>query len=933
MPKSVSDSRKVTDKSFYTIFQQSPVSTQIFSPDGETIMVNGAWEKLWAISFAKVKRYNILKDKQLVEEGIMPYIKRGFRGETVAIPAIKYMPAKSISVKGAVPYRWLSALIYPITDEKGKITEVVLQHHDITEAYEANEKLKKSEELFKATWENAVNAMALSDENGIVIAANPAYYRLYGYTEDEIVGKDFSVIFPKKVRSWARKEYQRMFHNPKITPAVESQIVRKDGTKRIVESRYTFVIHQKKRIAMLSIIRDITEEKKTQEELINRERHYRRLIENSSDVVAIVSEDGRFSYVSPAVTKVLGYTPEELEGRPVQDFFPRDEIATTLKKFEKVVSNPGETFVVRNRMLHKDGSIRWIESKTTNNLTNPDIKAFISNFRDVTEQVRAEQMQAQLAAIVASSSDAIISKTLDSIITSWNKAAEQMFGYTEEEAIGKPITIIVPPELQGEEIEIINQLHEGNNIDHFETIRVTKSGRRLNVSLSISSIRNEEGEIIGAANITRDITESVKQQQRQTLLEEVSGKLVTSLDHAVTIQEIAHLLVPELADYCRVVIVDRDKQIREIAVSHTDPKKISLTKQLYSSYISDPDTTHGVGKLLASGQSELIRVVDEHILKPVMNKRVLQSVKKLDLKSYMGVPLIARGKIIGAITLSSTQEHRYYTDEDLHLAEEIAYRIALILDNENSYRDALREIAERKKLEKQKDEFISIASHELKTPVTSIKAYGQVLQHAFLQRNDHNSAKQLAKMDVQIDKLTNLIGDLLDVTKIESGKIIFTEEAFVFDELVSEIVDELQHTTSAHEIKIVGKTGKTLSGDRERTGQVLTNLISNAIKYSPDTKDILVKLSADKKHVSLCVQDFGIGIPKEKQRHVFERFYRISGPKQDTYPGLGLGLYISSEIIKRQGGRIWVESEQGKGSSFCFTLPLTRKRRRKRLAN
>ncbi len=232
-----------------------------------------------------------------------------------------------------------------------------------------------------------------------------------------------------------------------------------------------------------------------------------------------------------------------------------------------------------------------------------------------------------------------------------------------------------------------------------------------------------------------------------------------------------------------------------------------------------------------------------------------------------------------------------------------------------------RDITEFRNLAQQKDDFIGIVSHELKTPVTSIKAYGQVLQTMFKRKGDMKAVEALRKMDAQVNKLTNLIGDLLDVTKIQSGRIQFHEDFFDFNGLVNEIVDEMQLTTELHTLKKMLGKSMQVYGDRERIGQVLTNLISNAIKYSPHTKEIQIVTVSKKDKVILSVQDFGVGIQEEKQDKVFEQFFRVSGPHHSTVPGLGLGLYISSEIIKRQSGRIWVESREGKGSTFIFSLP------------
>ena len=239
---------------------------------------------------------------------------------------------------------------------------------------------------------------------------------------------------------------------------------------------------------------------------------------------------------------------------------------------------------------------------------------------------------------------------------------------------------------------------------------------------------------------------------------------------------------------------------------------------------------------------------------------------------------------------------------------------------------AIEDITERKQLEQQKDEFVSIASHELKTPITSVKAYTQILGQRFRKTEDTKSVELVEKMDAQLDKLTNLIGDLLDITKIEAGRIRFHESYFDFNELVEENVEELQRTTEKHLIVKELQPSRTVYGDHDRLSQVLTNFISNAIKYSPTADKIIVKTVVDKYNTTLRVEDFGVGLSQEDQAKVFERFYRVGGPDQATYPGLGLGLYIASEIIKRHKGRVWVESKPGKGSTFCFSLPMTKQR-------
>jgi len=234
------------------------------------------------------------------------------------------------------------------------------------------------------------------------------------------------------------------------------------------------------------------------------------------------------------------------------------------------------------------------------------------------------------------------------------------------------------------------------------------------------------------------------------------------------------------------------------------------------------------------------------------------------------------------------------------------------------------DIDDFKQLQTQKDNFLGIASHELKTPLTSLKIYTQFIEKNLVRQNDLKNAQVARRMDDQIDLLTNLISDLLDVTKIQNGKIQLNESEFDFDQLAEEIVVE-QQMTARHKITFHHSEVGNVFADRHRISQVMSNLISNAVKYSPDADEVIVSTQLIGNNVKFCVRDFGIGIPEDKQNKVFEQYYRVSSSKEHTISGLGLGLYISSEIIKRTGGRIYVSSIEEKGSDFCFEISKSKK--------
>ncbi|HEY8292447.1 MAG TPA: PAS domain S-box protein, partial [Thermomicrobiales bacterium] len=367
--------------------------------------------------------------------------------------------------------------------------------------------------------------------------------------------------------------------------------------------------------------------------------------------------------------------------------------------------------------------------------TEGQIVGGINMLIDITERKRAEEMRARLAAIVESSDDAIVSKDLNGVIASWNAGAERLFGYTAQEAIGKSVTMLIPPERHDEEPEILRRIRRGERVDHYETVRRRKDGTLLDISLLISPIMDSRGMIVGASKIARDIT-------------------------------------------------------------------------------------------------------------------------------------------------------------------------------------AQRALA------RQRDVFIGIASHELKTPVTSIKGYAQLLARRLRSTGDPLVTTMLGKLDAQIDRLTGLIGDLLDVTRIESGNLPFRPAPFELNALITEMIDEVQRTAGRHTIVADLAAPVTLVADRDRIGQVLTNLLTNAIKYSPQSDRVVVRTAHAGTDIAVAVQDFGVGIPKKDQPHIFERFYRVDADNRAGYSGLGLGLYIAAEFVARHGGAIRVESKEGEGTTVRFSLPL-----------
>jgi PAS domain S-box-containing protein len=230
----------------------------------------------------------------------------------------------------------------------------------------------------------------------------------------------------------------------------------------------------------------------------------------------------------------------------------------------------------------------------------------------------------------------------------------------------------------------------------------------------------------------------------------------------------------------------------------------------------------------------------------------------------------------------------------------------------------------RKRLEKRKDEFIGLASHELKTPLTTIRVFTQLLERSLVRENDQKNLSYLLKIDRQITRLSSLVEDLLDISKIEAGKLSLNYERIDLNQLIENSVSAIQAITEDHELTVEGSVKNRIWADPYRIEQVVTNLLTNAIKYSPKSSKVVISIDETPTEMGMKVTDYGVGIPETQQTKVFEKFFRAQGKNRHSFPGLGLGLYLSKQIIDRHGGTIWLQSQEGKGSTFGFKLPKKR---------
>lgn len=570
---------------------------------------------------------------------------------------------------------------------------------------------------------------------------------------------------------------------------------------------------------------------------------------------------------------------ENIIGKPFTEAFPTSKDHSILE-IMKNVFRTGETFVGEKiYMLTQsvDGSYhhRYYDFTFSPVKDNNDKIVGVSAIsHNVTSQVNSENqladsqrkfkdliLNAEFPTAIYRGEELIIELANEKMLKAWGK---------DSSVIGMPLEKALPELERQPFIQLLKNVYSSGETysakEDKVDLMVDGKLQSYYFSFSYKAIRNASGDIDGIINMALDVTEIVKARE---LAEKVTKKLKLS-----------------------------EKQYRDL--SEAMPHMVWTCDENQNITYFNKKTEKFFGCSIEENTPNLLDLIFQDDL----NAFNAAWKKAIDNKTSFEI------------------EHRSCSDD----AQDCIWFLTRAIPEFDEYGNLVQwigsstDINEFKILQNHKDTFLSIASHELKTPLTSIKIYAQFLERALKKIGDAKNAEFAKKMDEQIIKLTNLIGELLDVTKINTGKIQLNEDYFNFKELIDDVVDEQQLSTS-HIIVNNTKPVGTIYADKNRISQVITNLISNAIKYSPDAKEIVLETSIDDEFVQLCVKDFGIGMPEDKIDKVFEQYYRVSGDEQHTFSGLGLGLYIASQIVERSNGKIWVNSVLGKGSTFCFSLP------------
>jgi PAS domain S-box-containing protein len=890
------------------------------------------------------------------------------------------------------------------------------------------------------------------------------------------------------------------------------------------------------------IITDLTEKKQAQKESETRQTLQNIFKQTPAAIMVTNGPEFTFSSANTLYLKMVNRTEEDLLGKTLADVFPETKEQGVIELYEKVYTTGQPVEVVEKEVTLDKGKDGTRVSNFYNSVMQPikdengNIISIMTLVVDVTKEVQAKikleesgLQNARLAAIIQSSQDAVIGKTTEGIITSWNAGAEKIFGYTDEEMIGQPLTKIIPADRQEEESEILYKIKQGKTIKHFETKRVNKQGRLLDISITVSPIKDSSGKIVGASKIARDITLQKENERRikenekelQQLIMQAPVAIVLLQGEALNIKVVNEnalllmgrkyedvinhtmtSLLPDLPERVEIynqvyktgivykatevkltiikngvpytgyydincspwfnwegnikgvvsisaevtqkveakkLIEQSEKELQQlkeqlelsieagnIGVWYLDVKNDVLKWNESQAHIYGLTSADGIKspadfhKFIVkedydnlmqmdlatqknpnmhysfrikraddeqlrwiysrskniyntAGELQFITGINIDVTEQKLSEEILQqSQQELD-ELANAVPqlvwmadsdgnVVYYNRRINEFTCEARNEDgNWLWDKLLHPDDLEATNIAWTnaLQNKTPYEKEHRlllangeyrwflsrgypqiskdgvviqwygtatNIHQQKLHETQKDDFLKMVSHELKTPVTSVKGYVELL--LMMLENDQSAVRAmvqqpLKRIDYQVDRLGKLIAELLDISRLEDGRLDLNKENFRLDELVKETVQDVLFANSTHKIIITQSFKCTVYADKSRINQALINLINNAVKYSPQQNLVEVNIThAAGNFVAAGIKDYGVGIENSEQEKIFQRFYQAGTPKTQNYTGFGIGLYLTAEIIKRHGGTINVQSKKNEGSLFTFTLPL-----------
>jgi PAS domain S-box-containing protein len=740
-------------------------------------------------------------------------------------------------------------------------------------------------ERLRTTLASIGDAVITTDTAGRISNLNPVAETLTGWTNAESAGQPLDVVF-HIVNEQTRKPVE----NPAAKALAEGVIVglanhtvliAKDGTERAIDdSAAPIRCKEGEVVGCVLVFRDISERRRAERKLRESEARKTAMFETTLDAIISIDHEGMITEFNASAERTFGHRREEVLGRELAEVIIPPAYRELHRQGLARYLVTGEGPVINQRLelaaLRSDGSEFPVELTVTRiPMDGPPI--FTAYLRDITERRRADEALSRLAAIVTYSEDAIISKDLAGVITSWNKGAEQLFGYSPGEAIGKPVTMLIPADHIDEEPKILERIRRGEVVDHYETVRKHKDGTRLDISLTVSPLKDAEGRIIGASKIARNMTERnrIDQQIRE------SGERFRTL-------------------------ADNMSQFAWMADA---TGWIYWYNQRWYDYTGTTlEEMQGWGWKQVHHPDHVDRVV-ERFTQHVREGKEWEDTFPLRGKDGNYRWFLSRARPI------HDQEGKvvrwFGTNTDVTEQRQMA--------------EALRQnAADMSAANRRKNEFLAMLAHELRNPLAPIRNALQIVQHS---KGDGESVQSASEMmERQIGQLVRLVDDLLDVSRISRGTIELRRERVELASVIEQAVETCRPAIDSAKHKLMVTLPPQpvfLDADPVRLSQVFSNLLNNACKYSEPTGRIWLSAERQGSDVVVTVKDTGVGIASDMLPHIFEMFTQIDRSLERSQGGLGIGLTLVQRLAEMHGGSVSAHSDGvGHGSEFAVRLPI-----------
>jgi PAS domain S-box-containing protein len=765
---------------------------------------------------------------------------------------------------------------------------------DVTERKKAEEALRESEEKFREIFNNANDMITVSEvqENrrpGRFIEVNEVASKKLGYSREKFLNMTpFDIVHPDAPTSVSEVEWGM---SEKGYTRHESILITKNGFKIPVEvSTHFFKLRDKD--VILAVSRDITERKKAEEEL----RRSETILEEASSLSKIGAYEWNMErdefVLSKEWQRIHGVKENKLSSKDLMKVVHPDDVAKVQKALDNALKGI-RPYDVEHRIINQSNDeIRYIHAKgkilrdrngkpvkmygAVRDRDEKPVKMY-GVAEDITERKQAEEQIKRLADIVDSSNDAIIGEDLNGVIFSWNKRAEEIYGYSAREMVGKRVSTLVSPSDWEILSKLVKRVKKGKKVANYETQRIRKDGTKIDILITLSPIRNVDGEITGVSVIARDVTERKEAERALIESEEKLNAIIESSPDSITVTDLnLNILLCNHATVEMYGVSSRDEIIGLNAFELVDPKdrgRLAETMKM----------------TLLQGKSVYLEL---NLLTRKDNKFFPAEISGNTIKDAEGIPFA-----FVAITKDITERK-----------------------NAEKEREIL--IKELQRSNEELQQFAYVASHDLQEPLRTISSFTQLLARRYKGQLDKDADEFIEFIVDGTNRMQAMIKDLLRYSRVQTKG----EEFKPIDvrNALNQAIFDLKISIEENNAEITHDELPTVVADEKQLVQLFQNLISNAIKFKKKDEPPKIHISCQKdeknKEYIFAVSDNGIGMEPEYTERIFELFQRLH--TRDEYKGTGIGLAVAKKIVERHGGRIWVESKHGKGSTFYFTIPI-----------